>query len=80
MAKYRSSVQYTAGRRLDRVVEILLGREEDNSDKPNYYSQTPLLCTARYGHEGAVEILRREEVSPDRLDNKGQTPLRSATT
>ena len=61
-------------------MEILLGREEINPDKPDNYGQTPLLYAAKYGREGAVKILLRQaEVNPDRPDNYGQTPLLYAT-
>ena len=58
------------------VVNILLGREEVNLDKPDRDGKTPLSHAALTGHEGVVKILLgREEVNPDKPDNRGRTPL-----
>jgi len=61
------------------VVEILLGREDVDPDKPYDEGRTPLSDAARNGHEGVVEILLgREDVNPDKPDRWGQTPLSHA--
>jgi len=39
------------------VVEILLGRDDVEPDKPDNYGQAPLLQAARNGHEGVVKLL-----------------------
>jgi len=58
---------------------MLLGREEVNPDKPDKWGRTPLLYTAKCGHEGVVKILLgRGEVNPDKPDRLGQTPLPGA--
>jgi len=63
----------------EEVVKILLGREEVNPDKPDYYGVTPLSYAADYGHAGVVKtLLGREEVNPDKPDNYGRTPLSNA--
>ena len=62
--------------RVGLVVKILLRREEVDPDKPDGYSQAPLLYAAWRGHEGVVKmLLEREEVNPDKPDNRGQTPF-----
>ena len=45
-----------------KVVEILLGRDDVNPDKPDMYDRTPLLCAAENEHEEVVEILDRKSV------------------
>ena len=61
------------------VVEILLGREDVDPDKPDNNGRTPLSFAAGSGHEGVVKILLgREEVNPDKPDRWGQTPLSDA--
>ena len=61
------------------VMEILLGREEVNPDKPNGWGQTPLSYAAENGHEGVVKILLgREEVNSDSTDHHKHTPLSHA--
>jgi len=57
------------------VVEILLGREDVNPDKPDDNDRTPLCYAAWNGHEGVVKILLgREDVNPDKPDRWGRTP------
>ena len=63
------------------VVNILLGREEVNPDKPDDGDWTPLTHAAESGHEGVVKILlAREEVNPDKPDDCGRTPLTHAAS
>jgi len=70
---------FTAKRGHERVLKMLLEREEVNSDKPDNLGRTPLWDAAWYGHEGVVEILLgREEVDPDKPDNCGGRPLSCA--
>ena len=38
----------------ERVVKILLERDEVNCGKQNQYGQTPLLCATRRGHAGVA--------------------------
>ena len=58
------------------VVEILLGRDDINADKPDMDGQTPLCCAAQNGHDGVVKILLgRDGVDPGKPDKDGQTPL-----
>ena len=64
----------------EKVVKILLGREEISPDKPGSDGRTPLSFAAENGHEGVVKILLgREEVNPDKPDDGGRTPLSYAT-
>ena len=58
------------------VIEILLGREDIDTDKPTADGETPLLLAARNGHEGVVRmLLGRDDVNPDKPDEVGRTPL-----
>jgi len=61
----------------DKTVNILLGCEEVNPDKPDEYGlRTPLSRAAQNGHEEVVKILvGREEVGSDKPDRYCQTPL-----
>ena len=55
------------------VIEILLGREDIDPDKPGEAGRTPLLQAARNGHEGVVRmLLGRDDVNPDKPDEVGQ--------
>ena len=57
------------------LVEVLLGRQGVNPDKPDNFGQTPLNRAASFGHKGVVKILlEREEVNPDQPDYWGKTP------
>jgi len=61
------------------VVEILLGRDDVNPDKPDNYGQTPLWQAGMNGHEGVLKLLlRRDDVNPDKPANNGITPLSRA--
>ena len=72
----RGPLAWAAQKGHEGVVEILLGRGEINSDKPDDHAQTPLSHAAEYGYEGVVKmLLGREEVNPDKPDNHGRTPL-----
>jgi len=60
----------------ERVVEILLGRDDVNPDQPNDEGQTPLHSAASNRHERVVKILLgRDDVNPDNPDEDGQTPI-----
>ena len=60
----------------ERVVKILLGRDDVNPDKPDFRERTPLSCAAGRGHEGVVKILLgRDDVNPDKPGEWEQTPL-----
>ena len=60
----------------DRLVEMLLRREEVNPDKPDRFGQTPFSLAAQQGQEEVVKmLLGREEVNPDRPSMYGQAPL-----
>ena len=60
----------------EEVVNILLGREEVDPDKPDDIGRTPLSYAAQEGHEGVVKtLLRLEGVDPARPDMFGGTPL-----
>jgi len=62
------------------VVELLLGREDINSDWPDPYGQTPLSWAAENGHEAVGKLLLgRGEVNPDRPDDECQTPISRAS-
>jgi len=58
------------------VVEILLGRDGVNPEKPGRFKQTPLCCAAENGHEGVVKILLgRDDVNPEKPSRLKQIPL-----
>jgi len=62
------------------VVEILLGRDDVEPDKPDNWDRTPLACVASNGHVGVAEILlRRGDVKSNQLmelcDESCITPL-----
>jgi len=60
----------------ERIVKILLGRDDVNPDRPNCFSLTPLLCATRNGHEGVVKMLfGRDDVDPNKQDKNSETPL-----
>ena len=60
----------------ERVVEILLGRNDVNPEKPNVFGKTPLCYAAEYGHEGVMKILLgRDDIYPETPSSYGQTPL-----
>ena len=67
---------WAARNRHQGVVEILLGRDDIDPDKPGVFGQTPLSCAAWNGHESVVKILLgRGEVDPNGVDNDSETPL-----
>jgi len=75
----RTPLPWAANNGHEGAVEILLGREEVNSDKPDKWGSTPLLLAAQHGHEGVVKILLgRKEVNPDKPDKWGGAPLLEA--
>ena len=58
------------------MIEILLGRNDVNHNKPDKYGTTPLCWAAYNGHEGVVKtILRRDDINPNNTDVDGETPL-----
>jgi len=60
----------------EKVVKILVGREEVSPHKPDKRGRTPLSYAAGGGYEGVVKLLlEREEVDPDVTDNGGRTPF-----
>ena len=60
----------------DRVVKLLLEREDVDPEKPNNRNITPLSWAADKGHEGVVrQLLGHEDVKPNNPDNEGDTPL-----
>ena len=60
----------------ERVVKILLGREDVNPEKSNTFRQSPLCFAAENGHEGVVKILLgRSDVNSERRTLMGETPL-----
>jgi len=62
------------------VVEILLGRDDIDPDKPGAWEQTPLSYASWNGHEGVVKILlRRKDIDPNKIDWDGETPLSYAS-
>ena len=67
---------WAAGNGHEAVIEILLGREGIDPDKPGEAGRTPLLQAARNGHEGVVRmLLERDDVNPNKPDVDGRTPL-----
>ena len=57
-------------------MQLLLGREDVNPDRPDNVNRTPLACAAQNGHDRVVQLLlRRGDVNPDMRDNLGLTPL-----
>jgi len=56
------------------VVEMLLGRGDTNPDKPDIYSQTPLLYSPWNRPEKVVEIVRGYDANPNKPDNGHHTP------
>jgi len=60
----------------EKVVKILVGREEVNPDLTGDGGRTPLSHAAVSGNEGVVkQLLEQEEVNLDVTDNGGRTPL-----
>jgi len=60
----------------EKVVKILLSRDDVNADQRGMYSRTPLWSAAFYGHERVVKILlERDNVNPDTPDGSNRTPL-----
>jgi len=62
------------------VVEMLLGREDIDPDRPeNSYGRTPISWAARNGHKEVVELfLRRQGINLNSADYYGQTPISHA--
>ena len=59
------------------VVKLLL-EQDVNPEEPSNFG-TPLYDAAQLGHEGVVKILlRRDDVNPDKPNNRGETPLSRA--
>jgi len=73
---YNTPLVWAARNGHERVVEILLKRDDVSPNKPGNYGETPLWNAAMNGHEGAVKmLLERDEVSPNKPDKDGRTPL-----
>ena len=61
----RTPLSYTALSGDERIVKILLGREEANPDRPDNGGRMPLSYAAQPGHAGVVKILlARDDVNP----------------
>ena len=64
----------------EEVMEILLGREGVDPDKPDNYCRKPLSHAANRGHEEVVKVLPgREELKAGKPDDYGRTPLSLAS-
>ena len=64
-------------------MEILLGRDDINPDKPDEEGRTPLWGAAGGGHEGVVEILLGHgdfDLNKRDMFGFGQTPLYCAAS
>jgi len=70
---------WAAGNGHEGVVEILLGRDDVDPDRPDNVGITPLQGAALSGHEGVVKmLLARDSVNPNKANKDGQTALLGA--
>lgn len=57
------------------VVQLLIERDDVDTNIQDNYGQTPLLRAATYGHEAVVRLLIDRGVEIDSRYSKGRTPL-----
>ncbi|RPA96534.1 hypothetical protein L873DRAFT_1791529 [Choiromyces venosus 120613-1] len=60
----------------DRMIKLLLQREDINPDISNRWGQTPFFCAAALGYDVVVQLLLQEEnLNPEEPDELGRSPL-----